>query len=108
VQLAVAWGELLAGAALVLGLLTRLATLGVIVIQAEATYLAATLPDFSLLKTGGAEYNVALLSMCLTLLLLGGGRWAVEQFFRRAPKPSTRATPAPEAVPGDLLSAGRR
>jgi putative oxidoreductase len=80
-QYAVAWGELLVGLALLLGLLTRLAALGGIVIQAGAIYFV-THEDFTRetfrrsgldLRAIGFEYNFLIIVACLAVILLGAG-----------------------------------
>jgi uncharacterized membrane protein YphA (DoxX/SURF4 family) len=89
-QYAVAWGELLGGIALLVGVLTRLAALGLIVIQVGAIWTVTGLQGFSVTRGGGYEYNIALIAMCLALVIMGGGTWAVDRFFRR----STTSAPA--------------
>ena len=90
VQAAVAWGELIGGIALAIGLLTRLAALGIIVIQAGAIYLVT----WDALGPGrfglvGLEYNVIIILACLALVFLGAGTASVDQYlFRRKPKPA--------------------
>ncbi len=82
-QYAVAWGELLGGIALLFGFLTRLAALGLIVIQVGAIWTVTAAKGFSFAGGGGYEFNLALLAMCLALVVMGGGTWAVDRFFRR-------------------------
>ncbi len=82
-QYAVAWGELLGGVALLIGLLTRLAALGLIIIQVGAIWTVTAMRGFSLAGSGGYEYNLALIAMCLALVIMGGGYWAADRFFRR-------------------------
>jgi uncharacterized membrane protein YphA (DoxX/SURF4 family) len=89
-QYAVAWGELLGGIALLLGLLTRVAALGLIIIQVGAIWTVTGMKGFSLAQGGGYEYNLALIAMCLALVVVGGGTLAVDRFFRR----STSTAPA--------------
>jgi uncharacterized membrane protein YphA (DoxX/SURF4 family) len=83
-QYAVAWGELLGGIALLVGLLTRVAALGLIVIQIGAIATVTSGKGFSFAAGGGYEYNIALIAMCLALVIMGGGTWAVDRFFRRS------------------------
>jgi len=85
VQLAVAWGELLGGIAMVFGLLTRLAAIGLIVIMAGAVAVVHWPNGFDLSK-GGFEYNFAIIVMCLCLVLGGPGPFAVDWLFRRRKK----------------------
>ena len=91
-QLAVSWGELVGGIALALGFLTRLAALGIIVIMAGAIATVHWKNGFDLQK-GGYEYNVALITMCLALVLTGGGMLAVDRLFWRRRVPPGAATP---------------
>jgi uncharacterized membrane protein YphA (DoxX/SURF4 family) len=83
-QLAVAWGQLIGGIALGLGFLTRLAAVGIIVIMIGAIALVHWPHGFDIQK-GGYEYNVAIITMCLCLVLGGAGPFAVDRFlgFRR-------------------------
>ena len=91
-QLAVAWGEVICGGALFFGLLSRLAALGVIVIQAGAIYFV-TGGEFvrsELTKTGfnftrpGFEYNLSLIVVCGAIVLLGSGVFSLDHLlFRR-------------------------
>jgi putative oxidoreductase len=78
IQLAVSWGEFIGGVALLVGLLTRLAALGMIIIQAGAIILVTGARGFSPETGAGYEYNIALLAMCLSLLILGAGKWSVD------------------------------
>jgi uncharacterized membrane protein YphA (DoxX/SURF4 family) len=87
-QIAVAWGELAAGVALVVGFLTRLAALGMVVIQAGAVYTVTWAKGFSLVNGGGYEYNLALLAMCVAVFLIGGGALSVDRCaFRKRKTP---------------------
>jgi uncharacterized membrane protein YphA (DoxX/SURF4 family) len=98
VQMLVAWGELIGGVALLLGLLTRFAALGMIVIQIGAIYLVTGTRGFSVAGAAGYEYNVALLGMCATLVFLGSGTLALNRLFvphRRPGAPAARSEPAP-------------
>ena len=81
VQLAAAWGQLLGGIAMLFGFLTRLAALGLIVIMAGAIYLVH-LPNGFDIRNHGFEYNAAIVTMCLCLLLGGPGPFAVDRFVR--------------------------
>jgi putative oxidoreductase len=82
-QLAVAWGEFLGGIALLVGLLTRLAAVGLIIIQVGAIWLVTAPRGFSFDKGGGYEYNLALVAMCLALLILGAGALSVDELLAR-------------------------
>jgi uncharacterized membrane protein YphA (DoxX/SURF4 family) len=81
-QLAVAWGELAGGVAMLLGFMTRLAALGLIVIQAGAVYTVTAFRGFSVTE-GGYEYNLALLAMCAAVFLTGGGIISLDRILRR-------------------------
>ena len=80
-QTAVAWGEVIGGAALALGFLTRLAALGIIAIMAGAIATVHGQHGFSLAQ-GGFEYNAAIIVMCTCLVLGGPGPLAVDRFLR--------------------------
>jgi len=89
-QLAVAWGEVLGGFALLFGLLTRVAAVGLLIIQAGAILTVTAARGFSFVRGGGYEYNLALIAMCLTVLLVGGGPFAIDNVvFKRAGTPGT-------------------
>ena len=98
-QLAVAWGEFIGGLTLLVGLLTRLAAVGLIIIQIGAIILVTAPRGFSLEKGGGYEYNLALLAMCLSLVILGAGKWSVDWIEtpkrRRLAAQVAAETPAP-------------
>lgn len=102
IQLAVAWGEFIGGVALLIGLLTRLAAAGQMVIQIGAIYIVTWLRGFSFGGGGGYEYNLSLLAMCLALVLLGGGTLSVDYLVRRGRKtakhaPAAVGSPTPTA-----------
>jgi len=80
VQLAVAWGELLCGVAMLLGLLTRLAALGLIVIMIGAIYTVTGAQGFSG-AAGGYEYNLAILAMCVVLIIKGAGTLSLDSWL---------------------------
>jgi putative oxidoreductase len=81
VQLVIAWGELLGGAALGLGFLTRLAALGIIAIMIGAIVTVTWQNGFDNTKHG-FEYNFAIIVMCVCLVLSGPGPIAVDRVFR--------------------------
>jgi putative oxidoreductase len=99
-QLAVAWGELAGGIALLLGLLTRLAALGMIVIQVGAVVLVTFSRGFTAAQgSAGYEYNFALIIMSLAVLVLGGSICSVDQMVKRQRRRSAAAgAPRPEPV----------
>jgi putative oxidoreductase len=108
VQVCVAWGELIGGIALGLGLLTRVAALGLIIIQSGAAFFVITSPGmgFSPIKGGGPEYNFVLLTMCLCLLFLTAGRFSLDQllFGQAKSAPGTKSAAEPISAPA-LVSA---
>jgi putative oxidoreductase len=78
VQLVVAWSELAGGIALGLGLLTRLAALGIAGIMAGTIYWLTGAQGFK----SGWDYNFAVIIMCLSLVISGSGALAVDQLIR--------------------------
>ena len=80
-QLAVAWGQLIGGIAMLLGFLTRVAALGLIAIMGGAIYLVHWPNGFDITKHG-YEYNMLIIAVCLALVLMGPGNIAVDRFFR--------------------------
>jgi uncharacterized membrane protein YphA (DoxX/SURF4 family) len=76
-QAAVAWGELLAGIAMALGFLTRLAAVGIAAIMAGAIATVTGSKGFA-----GYEYNVVLIGICAVLILIGPGSLAVDRVWR--------------------------
>jgi len=103
-QMAVAWGETICGLALVLGFLSRLAALGIIVMQWGAITLYTGRYDFVNIEykpseriPTGSEYNFALIVMSLAVLVLGSGMFSVDYclFRRRRKVSSERGASAP-------------
>ena len=80
-QLVVAWGELLGGVAVALGLLTRLAALGLIIIMCGAIFTYTGHNGFSA-NGQGYEYNFVLILVCAALLLSGGGTFSLDRVIR--------------------------
>jgi putative oxidoreductase len=99
IQLAIAWGEVLGGGALGVGLLTRLAAFCLIILQGGAAGFAYSYTAFSMSKGGGPEYNFVLMTVCLTLIVLGPGRLALDRFLRRSSKPEVEVKTATESEP---------
>lgn len=109
-QLAVAWGETACGIAMLLGLLSRVAALGLMGIMFGAIFFQTGRFDFVFQevvlhnKPGwvpiGYEYNVALIVMCLAVLAMGSGMVSLDHLLYRSlfgsPKP---AGPAPAPSP---------
>ncbi|MCI0681075.1 MAG: DoxX family protein [Gemmataceae bacterium] len=99
-QVAVAWGELACGAALALGLLTRLAALGIIAIMIGAIYKVTWKLDFASVSAIGAEdtrgfmvhevgyeYNYAIIAMCAALIVMGAGCVSIDRLLFPPKKP---------------------
>jgi len=93
VQMAVAWGETICGVALLVGLLSRLAAVGLVVIMVGAIVVQTGRYDFiyvgdfpranpSRIPTG-AEYNFALIVMCLAVVAIGSGVFSIDHFIKR-------------------------
>jgi uncharacterized membrane protein YphA (DoxX/SURF4 family) len=93
IQLAVAWGEVVGGLALLLGLLTRVAALGMIIIQVGAILLVTGARGFVGVMDVGYEYNIALIAMCLALVLLGGGALSLDRVLRREKQAQAASAP---------------
>ncbi len=98
----VTWGEIVGGAALLVGFLSRLASLGLAVIQVGAIILVTgeRFINVRLRPKGGPqmdpgfEFNLALIAMCLAVLLLGSGTLALDHFlWRRKTDPPGQAAP---------------
>ena len=81
-QIALTWGEMVCGFAMLLGLLSRLAAVGIVTLQMGAIMLETWRLDFihieyvasrpSWTRTG-YEYNFALILMSLAVLAIGSG-----------------------------------
>ena len=96
---AVAWAEAVCGAALFVGLLSRLAATGLVVVNVGAIAVATGKVGFVNLQIihrdrfnlqVGSEYNVALISMCLAVVALGSGKVSLDYLLfgrRRAAAP---------------------
>ncbi|KAB2836491.1 DoxX family protein [bacterium] len=78
----VIFGELLGGIALMAGFLSRFAALGIAVIMAGAIFTVHGKNGF-FLQNQGFEYNLALISMALAVIVGGGGCLALDNFFCR-------------------------
>jgi putative oxidoreductase len=79
-SVAVAWGELLGGIAMLFGFLTRPAAVGLAIIMVGAIATVHWPNGFDIQK-GGWEYNFAILVICAAVFLLGGGALAVDRLF---------------------------
>ena len=117
-QLAVAWGETICGVVLLFGLLSRLAAVGLMVMQIGAIIRQTASAGFVYIgferghpsrTPTGAEYNFAIIVMCLTVLALGSGKVALDHliFGRKlaAAQPPREAAPAPEPI-AEAVAAG--
>lgn len=80
-QAAVAWGELLGGIAIALGLLTRVAALGIIAIMVGAIVKVHLPQGFDVTKSG-YEYNVVLILVALCLVIGGAGTLSFDQVIK--------------------------
>jgi len=98
-QMAVAWGEVVGGVALLLGLLTRLSALGMIIIQVGAIATVTWARGFSFTEGGGYEFNLALLGMCLAVALGGAGHWSVDYCLKQRKHGAVASTATPAAAP---------
>jgi uncharacterized membrane protein YphA (DoxX/SURF4 family) len=81
-QVFIAWGEILGGVLLLLGIFTRLAAAAMVIIQVGAIGTLTWYKGFSFAE-GGFEHNIALIAMCVALVFLGSGSFAVDKMWRR-------------------------
>ncbi len=82
VQMVVAWGELLGGVAIALGILTRIAALGLLIIMVGAIFTYSGHHGFSAVGTApgqGYEYNFVLILVCGALILTGAGTFSLDR-----------------------------
>jgi putative oxidoreductase len=107
-QLVVAWGETICGVALLAGLLSRLAALGVVVIMVGAIMVQTANFGFVPIEAPpvgttryippvGSEYNFALIVIALGVIALGSDPLSLDHLLfgrRKRPQP----TPAGEQV----------
>jgi putative oxidoreductase len=111
-QAVVAWTELGGGALLLLGLLTRLAALALAIVQVGAIYLVtwrkelidlsttpANGPVNTLHAQPGWDFNLALITITLALVILGGGMIAIDHFLFGRRQAATTRTPEPAPAP---------
>jgi uncharacterized membrane protein YphA (DoxX/SURF4 family) len=100
-QLAVAWGELAGGLALLLGVLTRLAAAGLIIIQFGAIYYLVAFQQgvFATESTVGYEYNLALIAVCIALIVSGAGLFSLDHWWWARRQRQAAAPSAPSAPP---------
>lgn len=88
-QFLVAWGEFLGGIAMLIGLMSRVAAAGFIIIMLGAIATVHGAKGFSLAE-GGFEYNLAIIAMSLAVVFLGSGAFSADHYLwqRRARGPS--------------------
>lgn len=84
VQAVVAWGELLAGCAVALGIATRVASLAIIAIMVGAIMTVHLPHGFSLTSSGGPgyEYNVVLIAVAACLVIGGAGTFSLDRVVK--------------------------
>jgi putative oxidoreductase len=80
-QILVAWGELLGGVAVALGILTRIAALGLLIIMCGAILTYSGHHGFSAVGQG-YEYNFVLILVCAALLLSGPGTFSLDRVVK--------------------------
>jgi putative oxidoreductase len=80
-QALVAWGELLGGVAIALGLFTRLAAVGLIIIMLGAIFTVTGAKGFGAVQ-GGYEYNFVLILVAMALALAGAGTFSLDRVIR--------------------------
>ena len=108
-MLAVGWAELICAGLIAIGLFTRVAALVLIVLQAVAIAMVSghTMPHIVKSAPGqsdylsiGAEFNLALIAMCLSLIVLGAGHVSVDHVIHKRlaiEKDAPTARPVPAA-----------
>jgi len=82
-QYALAWGEMVIGAAVGVGLLTRVVAVAgaaLTVFLSGALFADLSARGLSLLR-GENEYNIVVLAVCVSLVLLGGGTVSADRLF---------------------------
>jgi len=97
-QLAVAWGEVLCAAALILGVLTRLSAALMALVQVGAIASVTYVIGFSAVRGIGYEFNLVLIAVCLTLVVQGPGMWSFDTWRSSKQKPKVAVQPQ-EPVP---------
>lgn len=119
VQAVVAWGELVAGGAMLLGLLTRLAALGVaaemvaavVMVTGRGGFAPVTQPSDPAqpglnFTSVGYEYNLAIFVICLALIILGSGGLSLDHclFGRRRAAVRSQDAAAGTAMAGQGMA----
>jgi putative oxidoreductase len=108
-QATVAWAELVIGIALGIGLMTRWAALGLIVIMIGAIYKVTWRMEFTIVPGTdtrgfivhevGYEYNYAIIAMSVCLVILGGGNVSIDQLLWHRKSTHSAAPPVPANAP---------
>jgi len=75
-----AYVELLGGLSLILGLLTRISSLLLLIFMVVATLKVHISKGF-FMSTGGFEYNLIIISVCIALIILGTGKFGINKKF---------------------------
>lgn len=75
--------EFVGGFLIVVGLITRLAALGIIVDMAVAIAKVHGKNGFFLEQKIGYEYNILIIAVCLALIIGGAGKVSLDWLFRR-------------------------
>jgi uncharacterized membrane protein YphA (DoxX/SURF4 family) len=113
-QIALGWIEVICGVLLAIGLLSRLATVPLIIEQITAIVVVTwprALRGPAITPTGadytkvGPEFNLVLIAMCFAVILLGSGVFSVDHYLNRwlsrktgSPAPTPTPTPVPTPV----------
>lgn len=98
--------ELIGGAALVIGILSRLAGLGTGIVMGGAIYYVHLAKGFWS-QTGGYEYVLLLTVVGAAIFLTGPGRWSVDHLlFGRKKQKAEGAVTVNEAMMADAAAAG--
>jgi len=102
-QMAVAWGELVCGIALLLGLFTRLSSVLMVLVQLGAIFTVTWAHGFAPPSGVGFEYNLLVIAACLALILRGGGYASLDRYIHewRTGQPGVQSPPqAPVTASG--------
>lgn len=81
VQLVVSWGEVVGALAVAVGIVTRWAAAGLILLRLGAIGIFTLQDRFSFPEGGGYEDNLAVLVMGVSVICLGAGTWALDALF---------------------------
>ncbi len=104
IQNIVGWAELIFGLLIVLGLLSRLAALGVIadmigaivVVTGQHGFISTDMERSGFtFRASGFEYNLIIIAACLALAVLGAGLFSVDHLIFGRKKAATAAAGAP-------------